>query len=120
MAAVDYKPIKLDEKSKAVLNRALANASRRLCSDEFGIIITNKLGIHTISIVFLEELFKELGVEADSHGGVAQAKLKEIGTFVVSNRVSEDGEKGGNRVPSFIAGPDAKQSVKNDSSTEED
>ena len=58
MAAVDYKPIKLDEKSKDVLNRALANASRRLCSDEFGIIITNKLGIHTISIVFLEELFK--------------------------------------------------------------
>ena len=113
-----YRPRKINDQSKEILEPALKNASDRLSSDEFGIMLHDLEGIYTITTVFLEEMVRVLANAAEKNGGEARIILHTFGTFGVKYRQSDDGEKAGNLTAYSEAGPDFKQAIKNDGLTE--
>lgn len=115
----DYKPRRINEESKAVLNIACKNALDRLASSDFGIQIHEPLVAYTITTVFLEEVARELGNAARSSGGEAKVDLHGFMTIAVSNRETDEAEKEGNLVPVLTAGPACKLKIKNDQATED-
>jgi len=113
-----FRPRKINDQSKDILQPALKNANDRLQSDEFGILLHDVEATYTIATVFLEEMVRALGEAAEKNGGEARVILHTFGTFGVKFRPSEDGEKAGNLTAYFEAGQDFKQAIKNDGLTE--
>jgi len=114
-----FNPIVIDEKTAKFMERVSKNAIDRL-NRECGIVCSEWKGIPTIGIIWLEEIFRELGNEARKNGDVAKVNIHQVLSIGVDLRVEEDAEKDGNFTVSISAGPIPKQLIKNDAITEAD
>ena len=116
---MSFNPIVIDEKSSKFIQSASEAAIQRL-KVEHGVECADWKGIPTISIIFFEEVFRELGNQARNNGGEAKISIHQLMTIGVDLREEEDAEKNGNRNISVVLGPIPKQLVKNDALTEAD
>jgi len=116
---MSFNPVTIDQQSTDFIKRVCENASKRL-EIENGVECADWKGIHTIAIRYLEEVARELGVEARKNGGEAKINLHQVMTIGVDMRTEDDAEKEGNLTVSMQAGPLMKQLIKNDALTEAD
>ena len=114
---MSFNPVVIDESTAKFMEVASENAIKRL-KVEHGVQCADWRGVPTIGIVWLEEVFRELGNLARNNGGEANVKIHQIMSIGVNLREEEDAEKDGNLTISIAAGPIPKQLVKNDAMTE--
>jgi len=114
---MSFNPVVIDEQTMDFMKRASENAVKRL-EVEHGVQCADWKGVPTIGIIWLEEVFRELGAVARSNGGEAKVNIHQILTIGVNLRMEEDAEKDGNLTLSIAAGPIPKQLIKNDALTE--
>ena len=114
---MSFNPLAIEESASKVIEKACENAIIRL-SSENGVECADWKGIHTIAMIYLEEISRQLGVEARNNGGEAKLNLHQILTLGVNMREEEDAEKEGNMTVVLAAGPIMKQMIKNDAVTE--
>lgn len=114
---MSFNPVVIDEHTMNFMKKASENAVKRL-EVEHGVQCADWKGIPTIGIVWLEEVFRELGNEARNSGGEAKVNIHQIMSIGVNLRMEEDAEKDGNLTISIAAGPIPKQLIKNDALTE--
>ena len=116
---MSFNPIVIDEKSSKFIQTASEAAIQRL-KVEHGVECADWKGIPTISIIFFEEIFRELGNQARNNGGEAKIVLPQLMTIGVDLREQEDAEKQGNCTVNISVAPLPKQLIKNDALTEAD
>lgn len=100
--------------------KAIADNGRKILASQ-GITLTEEQApkvferVMTVGFEQLILLVKQLAAE---QGGEASVEFKQLIEVCINNRESDEGEKDGNQMISFIAGPQAKMLSKQDDATE--
>lgn len=119
MAENEYHERRKIGESAKFLEKVDSAAYERLKSNECNLDIGLPNVAYTTTIVYLEELSRQLKEEVEATGRPIAVSLGSLMTISIDNRESDTGEKAGNLVPTVELGEMFKLGIKNDASTEE-